>query len=78
VRVVERPLKQLERRYPEGTAPATVVDRYNGLLAEYKVRIRTANRAVDAYNGLLRSKCAEGSGGGGRGFGVGRRGRRDR
>ena len=78
VGAVERPLKKLDRRYPGGTAPAAVVDRYNGLLAEYKARIRTANRAVEAYNSLLRSKCAEKSGGGGRGFGVGRPGRRGR
>jgi hypothetical protein len=50
-------LRKLQRRYPGGTAPSAVVDRYEFLRARYNAQVRLTNRAIRAYNRLLRQVC---------------------
>ena len=50
-------LRKLQRRYPDGTAPSAVVDRYEFLRARYNAQVRLVNKAVRAHNRLLRQVC---------------------
>jgi hypothetical protein len=50
-------LRKIQRRYPGGTAPSAVVDRYEFLRARYNAQVRLVNKAVRAHNRLLRQVC---------------------
>jgi hypothetical protein len=50
-------VRKIEKKYPGGTAPAAVVDRYNRLFARANAQVKHTNRAIRQYNSLLRSEC---------------------
>ena len=56
-RAQRRELARLDRQYPDRTAPADVVDRYNDLVARFRAQVKWTNAAVRAHNRLLVELC---------------------
>ena len=50
-------MRRLAKQYPSGTAPASVVDRYDKLLALTNAQFDWTNAAVRQYNKLLHNLC---------------------
>ena len=57
LRQVRRKEGQLERRYPDQTAPAPVVNRYNSLLRRDKRLVAAYNTTVDERNAIIDADC---------------------
>jgi hypothetical protein len=54
---LKRAINRINRQYPGKTAPASVANRFNSLLARYDASVTRFNADVDHYNRLLKDKC---------------------
>jgi hypothetical protein len=57
LRQVHKSMDTLEKRYPNGKAPAAAVKRYNGLVKREHKLVKAYNEAVDAHNAIISSDC---------------------
>ena len=57
LRAQKRELAKLDRQYPGRTAPASVADHYNELVARARGQLKWTNAAIRAHNRLLVELC---------------------
>jgi hypothetical protein len=50
-------IEAIQSRYPGGTAPPSVVDRYNTMVDRYNAQVPRINALIDRYNRLLQEQC---------------------
>ncbi len=61
LRQVRKTLNGIEKRYPGGEAPGTVVDRYNRLGKREGRLVDAYNEAIGKHNAVIESECERAS-----------------
>ncbi|MCW3049812.1 MAG: hypothetical protein JWO74_4096 [Solirubrobacterales bacterium] len=50
-------VRRLEKQYPRGRAPGSIIDRYHKLVARANAQVTWTNKAIHQYNRVLRDAC---------------------